>query len=583
MAVRSSLHGWLVVRCAVALLLALGFVQASPAYAALTWELRTGNASTNRQDLLIDSNQCPTKGPTAAYIGGVITNTGPATVTDIVVTASGFNTNVYLAGGQPAAQSIGSLAAGESIGVYWFVGYGCTDNATATVAAGIASSLGSQSNNINLTIKKSLSANAGGNVQSATLGPGAVVGQTVYFDTVYDFGGTALGDEYYLQPSGGQNFNAACFRLVGARVVSSNLNAAPVGATNRFYFVQPNKQAGNNYSIGIRYSFQYLCAGTSSTARPYADQTSGTQLKYTGNFDGTGSISMVYPGATNPFTITKSVSPTNALTTDSGVLTYTVTVTNPSVHTSVLDRIVDVLPAGVSYIGLASGSSVTAANSSALPASGATGTIIFRGKTGASYTLPAGGSVTLIYTATRPTAEGSYVNSAQGHFGQASTPVAQATFQLYELVELAVTKTSTAFDDLINSLANAKNLPGGLVQYAITVENPNIFAIDSNSIIVTDRTPDGLVFCVADLASAGSGPVAFVDGTATSNLGYTYAALGSTADQLEFSNDFGASWTYVPSPGVDGCDPAVTDFRVRPTGAMAAGGSFSLNARYRIE
>lgn len=570
-------------RGAYVILLILAVMIAAPAHAALTWQLRTGNATTNTQDLLIDSNQCPTRGPTAAYVGGVITNTGAATVNNIVATASGFNGNIYLTGGQLAGQAIGSLGPGESIGVYWFVGYGCTAGATATMTAAITSSNGTQSNNVGLTIKTSLSANAGGNVLSAVLGPGAVVGQTVYFDTTYDFGGTAVGDEYYLQPSGGQTFNAACFRLVGSQILSSNLNAAPVGATNRFYFVQPNRQSGNGYRIGVRYSFQYLCAGTSSTARPYADQTSGTQLKYTGNFDGTGSVSMVYPGATNPFTITKTVSPANALTNTTGNLTYTIVVSNPSPNPSVVDKIVDVLPAGMSYVGLASGSTVTAANSSALPASGATGTLTFLGKTGSSYVLPAGGSVTLVYTATRPATAGSYVNSAQGHFGQATTPVAQATFRLSQLVALAVTKSSSAFNDFINTIANAKMLPGGLVEYTITVVNPNDFAIDANSLVVADETPGGLALCLADMQASGSGPVTFSEGSTASSLGYTFASLASATDNLEFSADSGATWTYVPTPGGDGCDPAITHFRVRPSGAMAAGSSFSLKARYTIE
>ena len=44
----------------------------------------------------------------------------------------------------------------------------------------------------------------------------------------------------------------------------------------------------------------------------------------------------------------------------------------------------------------------------------------------------------------------------------------------------------------------------------------------------------------------------------------------------------GTSWTYVPQPAGDGCDSAVTNFRVKPTGSLAANGKFTLRARYRI-
>ena len=83
-------------------------------------------------------------------------------------------------------------------------------------------------------------------------------------------------------------------------------------------------------------------------ARPYAVQTSGsTNVKYTGNYDGAGSISMTYPAATNPFTITKTISSAADFVGAPGPLTYTVTVGNPSSQPSVISKIVDVLPAGM--------------------------------------------------------------------------------------------------------------------------------------------------------------------------------------------------------------------------------------------
>jgi len=226
-----------------AAILLAGLVLAAPVQAALTFQLRTGNSATNTQSMIIDSNKCPNEGPSAMYVGGVITNTGSGTVTGITATLAGLNGMVYLAGGQPGAQAIGSLDAGESIGVYWFTGYACSDTATVTPSVQIASSLGSQSTGLTLRIRQAISANAGGNVLSSTLGPGAVVGQTVYFDAVYDFGGSSAGDEFFLQPAGAQAFNAACFRLVGSRILSSNVVGAPVGATDQLYFVQPSQQS----------------------------------------------------------------------------------------------------------------------------------------------------------------------------------------------------------------------------------------------------------------------------------------------------------------------------------------------------
>ncbi|MDP9421731.1 MAG: hypothetical protein M3Q19_02665, partial [Pseudomonadota bacterium] len=262
---------------------------AAPAQAQLAFGLRTGNAAANTQSMPIDSNNCANSGPRAMYVGGVITNSGGTTVTNVAASMSGLGSGFFLAGGQPASHSVGSLGPGQSTGVYWFIGYGCTDGATSSPTISITSSASTVSTSVTMTARSAISANAGGNVLSSTLGPGAVVGQTIYFDTSYDFGGSVAGDEFVLQPSGGRNFNAACFRLVGTLITGSNIAPITVGTANQLYFRQTIKQAGNGYYANVRYFFEYQCAGASTTARPYAVQTSGnTNIKYTGNFDGSG-------------------------------------------------------------------------------------------------------------------------------------------------------------------------------------------------------------------------------------------------------------------------------------------------------
>lgn len=557
------------------------FGMASAAHATLSFDLRTGDNSTRTQKLTVDSNKCPSQGPTAAFVGGMVTNTSGSTITSASVTLTGLNASIFLAGGQSTTQYIGSLAAGESIAIYWFTGFTCTENAIATPVVTMTSSAGIQSAPLTLIVKHAISANAGGQVIGSQLGPGAVVGQTIYFDADYDFGGTVAGDEYFLQPSGGQNFDAACFRLVGSEIIGSNVNAAPVGTTNRLYVVQPNKQSGNGYFISVRYYFEYLCAGQSTTARPYAVQTSGTQIKYTGNFDGTGSVSISFPGATNPFTIEKSVSETVGVLGTSGNLTYTVTISNPSAHDSILGEIVDTLPTGMAFVALTADSDVTLANSSATPSAGATGTVRFVGRRGQSYALAGGGSVTLKYTVTRPTTIGVYTNSAQGVFGAATTPVAQATYSHVAPQPLSVTKVSAVISDPFNGSAEPKAIPGALIEYVITVSNPSIVPADLDSLVIVDDTPLKTKMCQLDVSSPG--PLTFLDGTVASGLTYVFTALSNGSDDVEFSNDDGATWTYTPTPDADGCDSAITNFRVRPSGVFLAGGSFTLRTRFIIE
>ena len=566
----------------LALLAAAILGMATAAHATLSFELRTGENATKTQKMTADANKCPSEGPTAAFVGGMVTNISGATVTDASVELTGLNGNVYLAGGQAASQYLGTLTPGQSIAVYWFTGFGCTNGATAMPTVRMTSSAGTQTVGLTLSIQTAITANAGGQVIGSQLGAGAVVGQTIYFDANYNFGGTDIGNGFWLQPSGSQNFNAACFRLVGSEITNSNVSAAPVGLTNKLKVVQDAKQTGNNYYISVRYYLEYLCAGQSTTARPYAVQTSGQQIKYTGNFDGLDSVSISFPGATNPFTITKTVSETSGFAGAAGNLTYTVTVTNPSTHTAVLSEIRDVLPAGMIFVALASDSQVTIANSSSVPSAGASGILNFIGRRGVSYSLPPGGSVILKYTTSRPATAGMFTNSAEGIFGSASTPVAQATYTSSAAAPLTVSKVSTVHSDPVNGTSDPYAIPGSVIEYAIMVGNPNAAAIDADSVTVSDTSPSNAKMCIVDFGG-GTGPVRFIDGSTSSGLSYNFASLDDVADDIEFSADGGMSWTYVPVADADGCDDAITDFRVTPTGAFAASSSFTLRARFVVE
>jgi uncharacterized repeat protein (TIGR01451 family) len=144
---------------------------------------------------------------------------------------------------------------------------------------------------------------------------------------------------------------------------------------------------------------------------------------------------------------------------------------------------------------------------------------------------------------------------------------------------LSVTKVSSLISDPVNLTTNPKAIPGALVEYLISVTNNGTAATDTNSVVVIDNGPADAKLC--QITRVG-GPVVFTD-PGGSGLTYTFTAIGSTTDNLEFSNNGGASWTYVPSADAQGCDAAVTSFRLRPGGAMAAGRSIALRARYIVE
>lgn len=65
--------------------------------------------------------------------------------------------------------------------------------------------------------------------------------------------------------------------------------------------------------------------------------------------------------------------------------------------------------------------------------------------------------------------------------------------------------------------------------------------------------------------------------------GGVVADLAVDTDDLEFSENDGGDFDYTPLDDGTGCDEDITDFRVRPGDALAAGASFTLTFRYEIK
>jgi hypothetical protein len=142
---------------------------------------------------------------------------------------------------------------------------------------------------------------------------------------------------------------------------------------------------------------------------------------------------------------------------------------------------------------------------------------------------------------------------------------------------LRVTKLVAPVLDPISGATNPKSIPGSTQRYRLQVTNQGAGAVDNNSVVIVDQVPANTKLFVGDLGAPGSGPVAFVNGTPSSALTWTFTALNNTTDDLDFSNDGGTTWTYVPTADADSCDPAVTHIRMRPKGTMPGQGTGSPN------
>jgi uncharacterized repeat protein (TIGR01451 family) len=475
------------------LLVALGLFTAGaarPAQAQITVQMVSDSL------LTLDSNKPSGSGPNAAYVQFRVTNTSGSTQLGVFVTLSGFANGITLAGGQSAQQYLGALAPGESRDIYWFMEYPRVHYRVAGLTATVTTNSGlTASATRNVRTYPMISAGTGGALVTQSLSGQGALGATVFMDVQYSFGQGDLGDTYNLQPAGNTVFDARCFQLVGTEVLASAIPAIPAGARNQQYFKHTSSisQGGNNNLVTMRFAYRLRCVGTSTTAQPYASQLSGTQLKYSGNYetDGTGGIVVTFPSGVNAFTVSKRSSPAQLVA--GGTVTYTITVRNTGSSAAFVDSIVDVLPGGVTYTGLSATSGINTINSSDYPNAGASGTIKFRGYPGSSYTINAGDSLRLIYTVSVPSTPGQYINTANAYAGLAVAGTATSPVTVGQAdVSLGKTGPTTV-------------ATGDTIVYVLTTANagPTL----ALNVVVRDTLPAGVTFISATRGATASAGV----------------------------------------------------------------------------
>lgn len=148
-------------------------------------------------------------------------------------------------------------------------------------------------------------------------------------------------------------------------------------------------------------------------------------------------------------------------------------------------------------------------------------------------------------------------------------------------------KSVAVLSDPLNNTSNPKSIPGAFQLYTLRVTNQGAGTVDNNTVAIVDAIPANTALFVQDIGTAGSGPIEFTNGAPSSALTYTFSGLGNGADNLEFSNNGGTTWTYTPVANANGCDPAVTHIRVQPQGTMAGSGVpgnpyFEIRFRVRV-
>ncbi|HEB81700.1 MAG TPA: hypothetical protein ENJ11_02440 [Gammaproteobacteria bacterium] len=149
---------------------------------------------------------------------------------------------------------------------------------------------------------------------------------------------------------------------------------------------------------------------------------------------------------------------------------------------------------------------------------------------------------------------------------------------------LNVSKSSLVLSDPVNA-TNPKAIPGAIVEYSIDISNTGFGYVDIDSLVVADPVATGSTFYFGSPAN----PVSFIDGATSSGLSFTFSSLGSTTDDVDFSNDGGATFI-TPTTDANGYDttvPPVNFIRITPRGSFRGSDginhpSISLKFRVRI-
>lgn len=152
---------------------------------------------------------------------------------------------------------------------------------------------------------------------------------------------------------------------------------------------------------------------------------------------------------------------------------------------------------------------------------------------------------------------------------------------------VSLQKQLLTLSDPVNGATNPKSIPGAVVQYTLSASNAGNSSTDNDSLDLIDEIPENTILYVNDLGG-GIGPVQFTDGTPASGLTYTYSSLSSTTDDIRFSNDNAASFTYTPVADASGFDSAVTHIGISPKGQFlgkkpTGEPTFSVKFRVKIQ
>jgi uncharacterized repeat protein (TIGR01451 family) len=389
------------------------------------------------------------------------------------------------------------------------------------------------------------------------------------------------GGQMIFSPAGFPDWLASTYRLLSTEItLGGGVNAV---LRDQLFYIAGSRR---NVTYHAVYTFRMVAIAPGPTyASPVATINSGSRMKHD-NVNLYNIIDPIVPAA-NLVTIRKSVPYPSIPGGDTA--TYTITLLNSGFSGTQVDSIMDILPSSPATPVYLSGSSSFNAGPCADPTLSGS-----RLKWTGPFAIDSGGTATLTFGIILPAVEGSYTNQALAGIGNVLidstldigdyTP-ASATI-IVGMPDIIMLKSTQLISDPVNNSSNPKAIPGARILYTITITNQGIGMADDHSVIAGDMIPAGASLVAGDINGAGSGPVIFEDGIPASGLSYSYGGLSDTTDNLAFSSDSGATYSYIPSPDSSGFDFNITNIMINPNGPFQGevGGSFpSFTIKFMVQ
>ncbi len=135
-----------------------------------------------------------------------------------------------------------------------------------------------------------------------------------------------------------------------------------------------------------------------------------------------------------------------------------------------------------------------------------------------------------------------------------------------------MSKTVVTLTDPVNVGTNPKAITNSALRYDVRITNPRSGSTIDDTVVIDDDLPANVALYVGDGVTSPFTIVNNTDSGAGNTLIFSaFGGFDSTTDSYEFSMDNGVSYGYEPQdPDGDGYDPAITNFRIVPTGGITA-------------